>query len=172
MRRSSFNKYIVELSEDELKEELLKLFDKIPEVKLFYKMDLGSDKDRKKIYDKAKKDIAKKYVTKSYRRPRRPRIQKVNKILSELKKSSILSFELIDIYLFTSETALAFNKEYQFYSDVLTNNICLCFEKAMLLIKENRMEEDYKERALAVINSAPFDMEMRRRLKASYNQVF
>ena len=57
MRRSVFNKHIEQLSEEELKDEIQVLYDKIPEVKSFYALELGDDKERSKIYDKAKQSI-------------------------------------------------------------------------------------------------------------------
>lgn len=165
MRLNSFKKFLDSLNEDELKDEMMRLYTKIEEVKTFYKMDLGSDKDRKKVFDKAKKLIAKKYVTKSYRKPRRPRIQKVNKILSETRKSTILDYEMIDIYLFTAETAVEFMREYDFHSDPLTNNICNCFEKAQNLIKDNLMEDEFAERVAAIREKGKYSREVRVRLK-------
>ncbi len=172
MRRSSFLKHIKAMDEEELREELIKLFDQSKEVKLYYKMDLGDDKERKKVFDAAKKEIAKKYVTKSYRRPRRPRIQKVNKLLSELNKSALLSYEMIDVYLFTAETAINFNHEYGFFSEVLMRNISNCFEKAIHLIIDNRMEDDYKERAEAIMQMLPFDLGLRRKMKENFAKAY
>lgn len=165
MRLSSFKKFVDSLSEEELKEELLRVYTKLDEVKTFYKMDLGTDKDRKRIFDKAKKLIAKKYITKSYRKPRRPRIQKVNKILSETRKSTVLDYEMIDIYLFTSETAVNFMIEYDFYSDVLVNNICNTFEKAQNLIKDNLMEEEFAERVEQIREKSKYSRELRMRIR-------
>lgn len=166
MRLSNFKKFIDSLNEDELREELLRIYTKLDSVKTFYKMDLGTDKDRKKIFDKAKKEIAKKYLTKSYRKPRRPRIQKVNKLLTETRKSTVLDYEMIDIYLFTSETALEFMVEYHFYSDVLVNNICSTFEKAQKLIKDNLMEEEFAERVEAIREKSKYSREVRMRINA------
>jgi len=153
------------LEEDELREELLRIYTKLDEVKRFYKMDMGSEKDRAKIFEKAKKEIAKKYLTKSYRKPRRPRIQKVNKILSDTRKSAILDYEMIDIYLFTCETALGFMDEYQFYSDVLVNNICSTYEKGMKLIKENLMDEEFADRVEAIKEKSKISREVSKRIK-------
>ena len=165
MRLSSFKKFVNSLGEEELRDELLRVYTKLDEVKRFYKMDMGSEKDRAKIFAKAKKEIAKKYLTKSYRRPRRPRIQKVNKLLSETRKSTILDYEMIDIYLFTSETALEFMDEYQFYSDVLVNNICSTFEKAIKLMKENLMEEEFADRVEAFRARAKISREVNIRVR-------
>jgi len=146
MHRSTFLKHIKNLDEQDLREELTLLFDKVEAVKIYYKMDLGSDSDRAKIYKKIKKEIATKYTTKSYRKPRRPRIQKVNLILGKIKKDSIFSHEIIDVYLFTVETAVHFMIEYDFYSEVLENNIVNTFTKVHFLIKDSRMEKEFDER--------------------------
>lgn len=164
MRLSSFKKFVNALGEEELREELLRVYTSLDEVKRFYKMDMGSEKDRERIFAKAKNEIAKKYLTKSYRKPRRPRIQKVNKILSDTRKSTILDYEMIDIYLFTCETALNFMDEYDFFSDVLVNNICGTFAKANNLIKENLMEDDFAERIAAIRTKAKISREVRNRI--------
>lgn len=165
MRLSSFKKFLDSLGEEELRDELLRLYTKLNEVKKFYKMDMGSDKDRQRIFDKAKKEIAKKYLTKSYRKPRRPRIQKVNKILSDTKKSTVLDYEMIDIYLFTAETAVNFMREYGFYSEVLENNIARCYEKAKILIQDNLMEEEFADRIKILKEKAGWSREVRWRLE-------
>lgn len=172
MRISNFKKFINSLNEEELREEMLRLYSKLDDVKTFYKMDLGSEKERAKVFDRAKKDIAKKYLTKSYRKPRRPRIQKVNKILSEVRKSTVLDYEMIDVYLFTCETALEFKEEYQFYSDVLINNISSTFEKACNLIKSNLMQEDYQNRCENIMKKLKYSRELKLRLTPKFTEVF
>lgn len=167
MHRSTFLKHIKNLSEEELKEELAMLFDKVEGVKTYYKMDLGSDSDREKIYKKVKKNIASKYATKSYRKPRRPRIQKVNLILGKIKNESIFSHEIIDVYLFTVETAVHFMIEYDFYSEVLENNIVKTFLKAHFLIKDNRMEEEFEERYNKILNQCKPYYQITKRIKSN-----
>lgn len=172
MRINSFKKYLNSMEEEDLREELVRLYTKLEPVRLFYRMDLGTDKDRAKIFAKAKKEIAKKYITKSYRRPRRPRIQKVNKILSETRKATILDYEMIDVYLFTCETAFNFMLEYNFYSDVLSNNICKTFEKACALIKDNLMQDEFKDRCDSIMALTRRNREIGFRIVDFYDQCF
>ena len=156
MRKSSFKKHIDQLNEEELRSELLELYDKVKGVKDHYKMELGSVQDRKKKYDQAKQEIAAKYKTKSIRRPRRPRIQKIRKILADLEKLSVLSFELIDVYLFDVETAMRFSIDYKFFSQVLENNIRNSLNRAVDLMELNRMEEEYKERCISILDQSRY----------------
>jgi len=72
---------------------------------------------------------------------------------------------MIDIYLFTCETALGFMDEYRFYSDVLVNNICGTFEKGIKLIKENLMEDDFAERVEAIREKSKIEREVRNRIR-------
>ncbi len=168
MRKSTFVKHINQLEAEDLRTELTLLYDKLDAVKKFYKLELGSETDRVKLYTAAKKKIASKYATKSFRKPRRPRIQKINTILRDLKKEAIFSYEMIDIYLFTTETAVEFMDTYDFYSDPLHNNIKQSFTKALILIKENRMVSEYDERCKIIIKKTKFFGDIQRELEHEY----
>jgi len=168
MRKSTFNKHINQLDVEDLRLELSTLYDKLDAVKKFYKLELGSEQDRIKLYNAAKKKIASKYATKSFRKPRRPRIQKINTILRDLKKEAIFSYEMIDIYLFTTETAVDFMDTYDFYSDPLHNNIIQSFTHAVELIKENRMAEKYNDRCNSIIKKTKFFGDIKRELEHIY----
>lgn len=156
MNRNAFKKHIERLEIDDLKEELLTLFIKVKGVKEFYLMELGDDKQRKKIYDKAKKDITSKYATKSFRRPRRPRIQKVKNIIKNLETDSVLPYELIDVYLHNTEEALNFMMKYRFDSTPLRNSINSTFIKALKLIELELMKDEYKERCGSIVNNMSY----------------
>ncbi len=172
MRKSSFIKHINQLGEEDLRSELLMLFNKVKEVSEFYKMELGTEADRKRLYDKAKKNITSKFATKSYRRPRRPRVQKVNQILSETKSKSIFDYDMIDIYLFTCETAVEFVWEYEFASTPVFNVIRKTFDSALTLIKLNSMENDYEDRCKAIVNKIRFDRYLKAEMETTFINVY
>jgi len=150
MRSPSFNKYINSLDHEELKTEIKHLFKKIPAVKEYYKMELGSETERKKLFDKAKEEIRSRYATKSYRRPRKPRIQKINKILSTMKKKSIFQHELVDLYLFDIETCIDFARNYQLHTQVMQNHIDQVFQRAQLIIEGDQLGEMFKSRLVNI----------------------
>jgi len=168
VRKSTFIKHINQLDAEDLRTELTQLYTKLDAVKKFYKLELGSEEDRTKLYAKAKQNIASKYATKSFRKPRRPRIQKINAILRNLKKEAIFSYEMIDIYLFTTETAVEFMDSYDFYSQPLHNNIISSFTEAVKLIKENRMVSQYDERCLSIIKKTRFFRDLKHELEDQY----
>ncbi len=156
MNKITFKKHLEQLELEDLKEELMNLFTKIQGVKEYYLMELGNDKQRQKVYDKAKKDITSKYATKSRRRPRRPRIQKVKNIIKTLEKESSLPYELIDIYLHNTEEALDFMMKFRFDSAPLRNSINGTFIKALNLIELELMKEEYRERCGKITNKMSY----------------
>lgn len=172
MRKSTFKKHIDTLQEEDLRAELMELYDRFQDVRTYYKMDLGTTKDREKVYESAKKEIAKKYLTKSYRRPRRPRIKAVNKIIRGLEKNAIFQHDLIDVYLFTSETAAHFMNEYDYYSEVLVNNIVNNYTKACKGIKEAMVQAEFKPRAQKVIAELSYSFGLKMTLRRIFLEVF
>ena len=171
MRKSAFMKHLKELNEEDLRKELQDLFDKIPEVKQFYAMELGSEKDRTKLYERAKKEIASKYATKSYRKPRRPRIQKINRILSEMRKLTIFSSDMIDLHLYNVEQGLSFAINYSFSSVPLNNCIINSFESAIQLVIESKLEYDFQERCNSIVQKSILHYPVYRRLKSIFSQI-
>ncbi len=172
MRKSVFIKHIEHLGEEELRDELRVLYEKIPEVKSFYALELGDEKERNKIYDKAKQSIQKKYKTKSFRKPRRPRIQKINALLTELEKNATYNWDMIDVYLFNAEQGIQFMKTYSFYSDPLRNTILKSLEKGLLLIEDALFQSEYQERVEALIATKIFDWGVHRTVVEMIRKVY
>jgi len=146
MKNTSVSKYINSLSQEELQKEILMLLKKLPAVKEYYKMELGSVTQREQLYKKAKVEIAKRYATKSYRRPRKPRIQKINKLLTEMKKKSIFDHEMVDLYLFDLESCIKFSMEYGVITLVIQNHIDQVYKKADAIIRENKLQDMFQDR--------------------------
>lgn len=160
------------LDEEELRAELMQLFDRFEPVRIHYKMDLGSEKDRQKIYEKAKKEIVKKFATRSYRRPRRPRVKAINAILRELAKNAVFQHSMIDVYLHTVESAVHFMNEYDYYSDPLNNVVINSYGKACTLIIETALKEEFEERCTEILQKLRFYYGLRMTLRRSFLEVY
>ncbi len=146
MQKSTFIKYIQSLNEEELKHELENLYAFSPDVKQFYIMELGSEKDRQRIYNNIKKDIESKYVTRSLRRPRKPRISKIRAILRNLERQKSFTYELGEVFLFNVECATKYVKAHWIITDPIRNIIFETYEKACLYIRDALMEDTYMDR--------------------------
>lgn len=172
MRKAVFVKFVESLKEDDLREELLRLYEGLEEVRGHYRMELGSRKDRDKYYEKAKDNIRDKFKTKSYRKPRRPRIQKLNAFVKELEKSAVFPHELIDIYLHIVETAVTFSYEYRFASGPIFNTILKYYEKALEQIRLCRMTDDYQSRCQSILGETRAMTSIGRAMREAFDVVY
>lgn len=158
MTITQLKKFIESLEEAELKVEIYKLYKKHKAVKQYYQMELGSEAERKKIFDKAKDQIKSKFISKSKRRTRRPRIVKVNQILKDLAARSIFDHEMADLYMYTAEEASTFLSTYRYYSEPLLNCIINSYTKACIIIADQQLQDEYSDRSFDII----------RKVKAEY----
>jgi hypothetical protein len=152
MKKAKFLKHLELLETEGLREELQQLYEKFPEVRKYYSMELGGNQDRERIFAKAKKDIASKYATRSRRRPRRPRINKINKLLKEVSNISIFKEEMIDLYMYNCELALDFILEYHYHSDPLHNAVVNGVDQACALMVESQSTDEFRERLNRIVD--------------------
>lgn len=171
MRISDFNKYLESLEVEDLQNELTILYNKFHNVKEYYALELGNNQERTKIYTKAKMEIKKKYATKSYRKPRKPRIRGINKVLTEMSKKTIFEHEMIDLYLFNTEQANEFIKTYDIFTTPIYNTIKNSFDTAIQLIAKSQLESENKTRCHNIVNNCT-NYELRRYLKSNFNTAF
>ena len=168
MRKSKFNHFVESLEKEELIEEMKKLYTRISEVKDFYAMELGSDVDRKRIFDGAKKKIDRYYRTKSYRKPKAPRIRYLQNLLREMHSLSVFTHETVDLYLYDVEKALDFLDQYYFYSKTLYNHLEKIFTTACKLIHEGRLQEMFDVRIERIMQIAG----NHREIYSEFNKAF
>ncbi len=138
MRKTSFTKFLDSLTEEELKDELDKLYTKYKPIKDYYTMELGAVVDRKKLLDRAKKGIERLYE----RRKTRSRISKVNNILKEMSIISIFDHELADVYIHHVECATDHINYFGLKREADGNHLMASFKKAVDLITSSQTKKD------------------------------
>lgn len=147
MRKTNFIKFINSLSDEELREEMDKLYTKYKPVKEYYTMELGSDEDRKKLLDKAKNSIIKlfeKFRTRS-------RLSKVNNILKDISAISIFDHELADVYITHVEAATYHLNYYGWARDSDFNHLEKSFFKAVDLVTSSQSKDQFESRLKEVL---------------------
>lgn len=168
--RSEFNKFVKSLTEDELRQEMKSLYATLKQVKQHYQMELGGDEERRKIFDRAKKDIYNLYFIRNIPR-KRPRIAKIKVILKELKKLSVFSHETVDLYLYTTETCLDYLSR-RSYTTSATYNSCMdSYEKALEII-DTGLHEDFRDRCKKIASRGGKISELDGVLKEFYDETF
>ena len=96
---NDFKKLLAEMTEEEVRKELLKLFQKLEQVQIFYAQDLLSKEDRQKILEEAKKKIYSQYWTRTGN-PRNVSNAHVKSIISDFEKVSAFPNEGVDLLLY------------------------------------------------------------------------
>jgi len=160
MRKSRLINHIENLEAEDLREEIVRLYDTLKEVKDFYKMELGSEAERQKKYEKAKADIASKFISRGYRKVRPPRVSKVRKLVKDLKLISIFPHEMIDIHLYICETALDFCYNRNFTSDPVFNLIRDSYHEGKKLILSSGLTDDYSSRLEKLEEDMPYEINL------------
>ena len=171
MSRTEFNKYIKSLEEEELRKELTAIYQKIPEVKLHYAMELGSDADRMKIFRNAKKDINNLIYIRN--RPRkRPRIQKIKTILKDISKISVFEHEMAELYLFASECQMQYLLRRPSTTKATYNNCIENFKKACDIIDQLALQAQFKDRCQMLATDSDSLFMIEEELEEIYNKTF
>ena len=153
MKKTEFTKYLKHLDEDELREELLKVYTRFPRVKNYYTIELGTAEDRTKIFDKAKTKIRQIYS----KRRARSRISKMNELFKEMTLISIFEHELADLHLYLVERAVECLYLYGYYKQADLNSIKKHYNTALEKAKADQSEEQLQKRARNVLSETGFD---------------
>ncbi len=153
MSKSKFLKFVSAVGEEELREELKSLYTKIPEVKLHYLMELGNDEDRKKRYEKAKKDI-KNFFYIAQKPRKRTRVAKAKSLIKDIIKHAIFSHEKVDIYLHATEISLMYLLRRPSATQATYNFCMFTFQKAIHLILEMALQTDFEDRCKSIATDA------------------
>jgi len=171
MSKALFNKFINSLSEDELRSELKLLYSKVNKVKEHYAMELGDDKEREKIYSKAKKDLRNLFYIRGLRR-KRPKVQKIKSLLKNLESNAIFSHESVDIYLYSTEIALEYLLTRPNTTKATFNNCKENFHKALRLINEFGLQSDFQARVQLCVKDANLIYMLEEEFNELFNQYY
>jgi hypothetical protein len=142
---SDFKKFLAELSHEELKAEMLKLFQKLPQVQDFYVQELSSETDRRKMLEEYKKKIYKEFWTPSgyYKNTSN---SKIRTMISDFEKVCVSQSELIELILYRVDVALHRANEFGMSDDSEYDPAINAFEKAVKIVEKERLIDSfYKE---------------------------
>ena len=148
LRKTSFTKFLNSMNEEELREELDKLYTKYKAVKEYYVMELGEVEDRKKLLERAKNSISRLYE----RRKTRSRLSKVNAILKNMSAISIFDHELADVFIHHVECATSHINYYGLRRDADANHLATSFKKSVDLITSSQTRDENAPRLEKVLD--------------------
>ncbi len=168
---SDFKKFVASLDETELRAEMHKLFQKLPQVQEFYAQELLSEADRKAMLADYKKKIDKQFWTRGGN-PRIASNAELRKIISDFEKISIFPNELVDLLIYRVETMTDFASQFGGAPDAEYNAALTAFQKAMKLIAEHKLHSYFKERCLQLFKTDNIDGWYIDELEQLYEEYF
>jgi hypothetical protein len=146
---TDFKKYLAALDEAEVREEMLKLFNKLPQVQEFYAQELMSDTERKAMLEEYKKKVYNQFWTRTGN-PRSPSNAELRTLLTNFEKVSVFPSEVIDLFLYRVEMATEFANDFGGMSDADYNASLTAFKKAVEMMVEHKLGEQFRERCEAL----------------------
>jgi rubrerythrin len=144
---SDFKKFIDQMTSDEMREEFLKLFNKLSQVQAYYAQELLSPEDRKKILEDAKAKIYKQFWTRGDN-PRVANNNNIRKIINDFENLAAVPKDVIELILY--HVNLVFDHASQFGGgpEANFNTAILFYEKALKIIHKEQLESFFKKECL------------------------
>ena len=153
---SEFKQLIAEMNESELREELMKLYNKIPTVKELYNQDLMTEEERQEVLQTYKDRIYKEYWTPKGN-PKSPNNSKIKTIVGEYEKTAVFPYDIIDLLLFRVETTTDFANQFGGASDGTYNGAITSFKKAMKLMNDNNLRAHFEIQCKEIFKAGNLD---------------
>lgn len=147
---NDLKKYLAEMNEEALRDEILKLYQKLPQVKDFYNQDLMSELERQAMLDTYKKKVYKHFWTPSGN-PKDPRNAEIKALVSEFEKIAAFPYDVIDLLLYRVELTTEHANEYGGAADANYNASTTMFKKAMKLIQTHGYLSHFQRRIEKVL---------------------
>jgi Family of unknown function (DUF6155) len=154
---SDFKKLLAEMTEEELRAELLKLFNKLEQVQMFYAQDLMGKEDRQKILEECKSKIYKKFWISSGNPRNNVSNADIRKIITDFEKISAFPHEVVDLILYRVETASHFANQFGGMPAADYNASTTAFEKALKLMVKHKLMDYFKDRCKALLHYRNLD---------------
>jgi len=146
--KKDLTKFLNDLSKEELIKEFEKLYQKFKEVKTFYDIELSGDTTA--IVNDVKKKIKNEYMPdKGYGKARS---SVAKKLVDDFAKVSIYPKDLVEVNLYRVEMAVGFTKAYGDIDEPFYTSAENAFEKTLKLMVQHKLQDDFKERCLKVID--------------------
>jgi hypothetical protein len=138
-------KYLDKKSKKQLVSEICRLSNKIPMVKEYYSNLLGKSDE---VLEKFKRLIKQEYFPSKGFGDARAGI--IRKIISDFKKIAKSNTDLIELLVYHVEQGVKYTNEFGDIDERFYSSIERSFESALILIKKEKLFEEYQERCFKI----------------------
>lgn len=147
MSKRDLKKYLASLDKQQVEEQLLELYDKFSDVKVFY--DFVFNPKEEKLIQEAKTKISNEYFPAKSKRPKLRR-SVAQKLIKHFLALGVDAFAVADVMLFTIEVALKYSAKREIRYASFFKSIQNSYEQVVHYSIANGIIADYKKRILDV----------------------
>lgn len=151
MSKRELKKYVASLKKKELELQIIDLYDRFKEVKVFYDFAFNPQED--KLVDQAKAKIANEYFPVKRRKPRMRR-SVAQKFIKHFMDIGVSPTKVADVMWFNLEIAQTFNEHRQLKQPAFYKSMANSFDEAVKYSATNGLIEEFKHRLLEVYKRA------------------
>jgi Family of unknown function (DUF6155) len=151
MSKRDLKKYLNELTKIQLEEQLVEMYDKFKDVKVYY--DFVFNPNEKNLVKDAKLKIANEYFPVRSKRPKMRR-SVAQKFIKHFISLGVDSFIITDIMLYNIEIAQVLSSEKPITSQAFYKSMLLSFQQAVSFMIEKGILYEFKNRVVAVRNES------------------
>jgi hypothetical protein len=147
--KREFTKFIKTLDEDSLAKELQKLYNKFPEIKKYYQMELSPTTD--KVVNEYKVKLRKEYF-----RPTslgRGKSSVSRKLIAGFKKIAIHQSDVIELWVYRTELMAEYTMKRNYIKEAFSNSLVSSYETSCKLIVKERLEIQFAPRCKTIIDT-------------------
>lgn len=148
--KRDFLKLLVELDEDELREELKALYERFPVLREYYKMELSGN--TRKLLEKYKASLRKTFFTGRRRMGRRARSNSA-KVIKDFKEISIHAKDVIELQFYRVAVMIEAMEHYRVDNEQFCKSLQSSFIQAAKLAQKELMLDTFKLTAQAIVDA-------------------
>lgn len=147
MSKRDLKKYLGELSKEQLEEQIVELYHKFSEVKVYYDFAFNPNED--KLVREAKFKISNEYFPVKSKKPKMRR-SVAQKFIKHFITLGVDNYIIADIMLYNIEIAQTFSAEKTIKQELFFKSMLSSFQQAVSFMIEKGILEDFKSRVVAV----------------------
>jgi putative NIF3 family GTP cyclohydrolase 1 type 2 len=147
MSKRDLKKYLSELNKAQLEEQLIELYDKFKDVKVYY--DFVFNPNERNLVKDAKLKISNEYYPIRGKRPKMRR-STAQKFIKHFITLGVDAFIIVDVMLYNIEIAQTLSSEKLISSEAFYKSMLNSFEQAISFMIDKGILEDFKSRVVAI----------------------
>ncbi|WP_299209965.1 DUF6155 family protein [uncultured Dokdonia sp.] len=151
MSKRALKKYLDELDQEALKEQVIDLYDRIPQVKTFYDFVFNPKEDT--LIEAAKIKISNEYFPTKRKRARKRR-SVAQKYIKQFKLLGVDPKLLADLMLFNIEIAQTYSASVLQMPEAFHKSMLTSFKEALQYLSYHQLKEDFGSRIESIIEQS------------------